>query len=215
MEKQIKEFVQECKIETKKKRLIETKKMLYKLEREMANMSLNYEVGTYIHMLDEFDDLILKRWNTPAKDIGKINTLIIPLGKKIGRMKNNPDIIKYLELKEEYLSLQDTLGEYHKSINEDFRNKFKSYNIPNIFIFQGYIDDSKKISISKNIILPEVKEIFKYSPDTIIYPVYELKSNREYRKFYNRISYKYLEEVTNDFCLELNNKNIGKVKIMK
>ena len=120
---QIKEFVQECKIEEKKKKLIEAKKKLYKLEREMANMSLNYEVGTYIHMLDEFDDLILKRWNTPAKDIGKINTLIIPLGKKLGKMKNNPDIIKYLELKEEYLSLQDTLGDYHKSINEDFRNK--------------------------------------------------------------------------------------------
>ena len=191
MDKRIKEIVKHYHIDEKRANNIKNKERMFILEREMAKLTLNYTVGTYVHLLENYN----------KEDYDKLKW-----------MEKNLNIVKYLELKREYMYLLSKRGEYEKSINVDFRNAFREYKTPNIFIYDGNVGN---LSTAKNVILPEINEIYRDSKDTIIYPYYPLDSNREYRHFYNKASFKYLEGLSQDFDFDLSNKKIGKVRIKK
>ena len=215
MDMQIRKFVKRCKVQEKKEKLIETKKMLLKLQSEMANLTLNYEVGKYVYMLDEYDNLRAEKNAVTGIEMGKLNVKMMSMGKELKKMEGNPKIIKYLELKRKYLELLAVVGEYAESINYDFRRCFYDYNIPKIFVFQGYIGENNEITTAKNIILPDTIALYRKVTDTIIYPIEDNNSNKSLRHFYNKVSFKYLEEMTNDYSFDLESKNLGKVKIRK
>ena len=215
MDRQIREFVDECGIYEKKEKLIETKKRLFKLEREMADLAFDYEVGTYVHMLDECNDLRIKKRTASGREAVKIKNEISSMEKVLKKMENNSKIIEYLECKKEYLSILKNIGKYEKSINTDFRNCFYDYDVPNIFVFQGYVGKNKEIVSAKNIILPDTVALYRKVSDVVIYPVEDNNSNRVLRHFYNRVSFKYLEEMTKDFNFDLQGKNIGKIRVKK
>ena len=50
--------------------------------------------------------------------------------------------------------------------------------------------------------------------NTVIMPNKELKSRKKARHFYNKTSFKYLEALINDSNYSLEEKNLGKVKIL-
>ena len=213
MNRTIKDIAELHNIASLKEEYIRNKELIYKLERRLAKMSLDYKVGKYINNRDKYYDLIEKRETAKELDQERLKKEIKLQGEKLELLDDGNQKIKdYLELEKEYNNLKETQGEYHRGINEDFRYEFTTYEVPNIFIYQGHVAN---ILVAKNIILPEVKEIYEETKDIIIYPPYELKSNREYRHFYNKISFKYLEEISNDYNFELENKKLGKIRIRK
>ena len=217
MDKKIKKIVELNQIHEYRERFIQTKKVLFKMERKMANLTLDYEVGTYVHALDEYEDLRIKKNTTNGVQAEKITLQMLALGKKIKKTneKNNPKIVEYLKLKEEYFALLDAVGDYAKSINIDFRKSFYEYHVPDIYVFQGYVDNKRTIVNAKNIVLPDTNLLYRDTKATIIFPITDITSNRDLRHFYNKVSFKYLEDMTNDYEFNLENKNIGKVKIIK
>ena len=191
MDKQIKDFVMKCNISSKKEELINTKKKIFELEREMANLVLDYEVGTYVHLSEN-------------SEIEKTN-------KSLKKMEKNKNVLRYLECKKELMLISNTIGQYERSINSNFRKMFSDYIVPDIYVFQGYVD--KNLASAKNIIMPEVNMLYRQEKSTIIYPVYDITSNRDLRHFYNRVSFKYLEAMSEDYTFDLANKKLGKVRI--
>ena len=213
LDKHIKEFAKVCNISSKKEKLINARKRLFELEREMAKLTLDYEGGTYVHMLDEYESLKIERDKLSSFETGKLNVITIPLGMKLKKMESNPQIGKYLNLKREYLELLSSLGDYYETINVKFRKLFSEYNVPNIYVFQGYVDNSKKLASARNIILPDMNLLYREEKETIIYPVYEISSNRDLRHFYNKVSFKYLEAMAEDYSFDLDSKNLGKIRV--
>ena len=213
MNRKIKEIVQMHNIEDLREEYIMDKEFVYKLERKLARLSFNHKVGKYVNMRDRYDDLIMKMETAKGKRKDYYRNEIQALGIELKKLRDgNQDIEDYLDIERDYVSLKETLGEYHRVINEDFRNEFNSYEAPNIFIYQGTIAN---LEVAHNIILPEIKEVYEETRDIIIYPPYELTSNREYRHFYNKVSFKYLEALTSDYSFDLENKKIGKVRVKK
>ncbi len=212
MDKQIKEFVELCQIREQKERLLNTKQELFKLERKMANLAMDYEVGTFIHLGDEYEELRNKKFNATGDELSKLIPKMQPIIKRLQRMKENPKVKKYLELQEVYYGLLDMLGDYAKSINVDFRESVSEYKIPSIYVFQGYFNNDKTMIETKNIVQPEIKVLFtRPTSNTIIHPITEITSKRDLRHFYNKISFKYLEAMTNDYDYGLVSKKLGRV----
>ena len=213
MNRSIKELVNMHNISERKEEYLRNRELIYKLERLLARMSLDHKVGTYINNRDKYHDLIDKREHAKGKELDMINKEIIIQSKKMKLLDDGSHKVKeYIETERECQILKDMLGDYYRAINEGFRYEFNSYEVPNIYVYQGNVAN---IVVTKNIILPDIKEIYEVTNDIIVFPPYELKSNREYRHFYNRVSFKYLEKMTEDYTFDLDNKNIGKVKIRK
>ena len=200
---QIKKIVSECRIDEEREQFKIIKDKLFLLERKMANLTLDYGVGTYVHMLEEYSSL------EPTDKRRK------ELKRKLKVLGYNPSIIKYLEFKKYYDWYSYSLSNYAKGINVEFRNLVGQYKVPDVFVFQGYVDEYKRIASAKNIVIPKVDMLYCDEKTIMIYPSYDITSNRELRHFYNRVSYKYLEAMTNDYCFDNDSKNIGKVKIKK
>ena len=185
----IKTIVDKCQIREKEEILIQTKKELFALDRAMAKLTLDWEVGTYVHNLNE--------------------------GEVLTSLTDNSKIREYQELRAYYLHLKETLGDYHKSINVDFRKELTSLDLPDIYIYQKHY----KFPMYHHIILPNlivalIPELSKGNSEAV-FSQYELHSKRENRHFYNKTSFAYLEALTKDYDFSLESKDLGKVKIKK
>lgn len=210
MENRIKKYADMCKVYTYKKELEKNRELLFKIEREMARMELDFEVGKYAHTYAEYEECASCWYDHDSV----LKTL--DLRDKLRLLEDNEKVDKYRLLRLKYRRLLSILGRYYKSINIDFRESFDNEEIPNIYVFQGNVKRYHEYSVARNIIAPEFSIIFKEkSANTVIYPQFELKSNREYRHFYNRTSFKYLEAMTNDYSFACEGKDLGKVKIRK
>ena len=215
MKYEIKFSVNICNIDEKRKEHEYIKERLFKLERMMASMLIDRQVGLYANMLDKYINLKQMLSSMPTDKLEATKKEIVFLEKEIIASRRNYNIIRYRTVRNEYDSLKEKIGDYYKAINIDLRDELKDKNLPNIYIYQ----ENNKIPSFKHIIIPnkevEVITDIGYSDNLVVYPLYGLDSNREYRHFYNKTSFKYLEELSQDYSHKLNNKNIGKVKIKK
>ena len=194
MNQEIKDIVDKCNITEKRIELENNKVRMFFLDREMAKMKFNRTIGLYAYKLDELEWLMSK------------GDFDYKLYEEIKNMEEKEDILIYKMLRDEFYRLKATKGEYEKAINVDLRLALMSIELPSIYIEQkdGY----------KNIINPYYEVELKNN-SYIISPVYNVCSNRIYRHFYNKTSFHYLEELSNDYNYELKNKKIGKIKIKK
>ena len=184
----IKTIVDKCQIREKKEQFFKTKEELFALERAMAKLTLDWEVGTYVHNFE--------------------STAIMP-------ETDNPKIREYQELRSYYLHLKETLGNYHKSINVDLRKELASIDMPDIYIYQKhYKFPMYHHIILPNLIVLIIPKLSNGQHEAV-FPEYELNSARENRHFYNKTSFAYLEALTKDYDFNLENKKLGKVKIKK
>ena len=201
----IKFCVQICQIEERRIKHEKTKIELFNLERQMAKMTFDRQVGLYAFKLDKYEILLN---NIPESSQQEI----LKLYNELKEMKKNHNIRIYKSLREKYQLLKESLSDYPRSINIDLRNELKDIELPNIYVYQ----EDKDVSIYKHIILyNNITSELSKKRNIIIYPEYPLQSNREYRHFYNKISYKYLEELSKDYSFNIERKNLNKIKVKK
>ena len=134
------------------------------------------------------------------------------LRKEIGTLERHYGVKKYKHYNDELLIYEDFIKKYYICINVILRNELLNYDIPDIYVYQGNIEGNE---LYRNILGPNSVKIGLDNEDQVIYPDRELKSNREYRKFYNRVSFRYIEDLTRDYSYDLEGKKLRKVKIEK
>ncbi len=203
MEKQIEDIANSCFINEKRIRHELNGERMATLYYQMNELTHNREIALYASKLETYYELIQKKVN---------RELIDNLEDELYNMEDgNSNVFKYRDLRMEYNHLRIQNSVYAKSINVDFRNKLKSTIFPHIFVYQ----EDNGIPLYRHIIDNETYLIYETAKTEIIYPQYDLKSNREYRHFYNKISYNYLEQLSIDGNQTLENKHIGKIRVKK
>lgn len=215
MNSDIKYCVEKCQINEKRINHEYAKNKMFLLDRQMAKMKFDRRIGLYAFKLDRYEYLIEKLSTLPNSKQEIIKLEIAKLRYEIMTMENNDAIMEYKLLREEYKRLKASLSDYPKSINIDLRNEIKHIELPNIYIYT----EEKEMSMYHHIILDNryaliISELRK-GKNIIIYPPYQIHSNREYRHFYNKTSFKYLEELSKDYTFDIKSKQLNKIKIKK
>ena len=146
------------------------KKEIKKLERSSAVKMYLFKINRLNHLLETGN----------KKDIFEIRML----RKEISTLENHYGVMKYKRFNDELLIFEEFIKKYYICINVILRNELLNYDIPDIFVYQGQVDG---YDLYRNILVPNSVKIGLDNEDQVIYPDRELKSNREYRKFYNRI----------------------------
>ncbi len=210
MNRKLEKIVSDFQLNQKREDYFDDKNKIFKDKCAMSQLTMNREVGQYAFNLDEYFYYInLLKKNKSEKIYKKLDELYF----KIRSVENEKDILEYRNLRDEIKSLDEECKKLFKLINIDLREKLIYNEIPCIFVYQGCLGDN--IKYSRNILNPKLICGYTEDFDTVIYPEYELKSNRELRHFYNRVSFKYLDEITRDFSYDLDGKELGKVRIIK
>ena len=203
---EIKNIVKSLNIEEKKKELLISRKKLFNLKVQMSKLTFDRTVGLYGYYLDEMMYLILKSKNSSNTDIfNKIKKLET----KAKELEIYDSVKEYGALRDEYFKTLDD-SDYYKTINIDLREKLSELEIPNIYIEQSKYDYDKNI-ISKKALNEEYNKREIY----LISPIYSIDSFRDFRHFYNKTSFHYLESLCEDYSFDINNKNLGKIKVRK
>ena len=174
------------------------KKEIKKLERSSAVKMYLFKINRLNHLLETGN----------KKDIFEIRML----RKEISTLENHYGVMKYKRFNDELLIFEEFIKKYYICINVILRNELLNYDIPDIYVYQGHIEGNE---LYRNILVPNSVKIGLDNEDQVIYPDRELKSNREYRKFYNRVSFRYIEDLTRDYSYDLEGKKLRKVKIEK
>jgi hypothetical protein len=177
-----------------KEKILNNKNKITSLKKQISDLKINRNVAIYAHSLDE-----IKRGEELHCHLSLIK-----------RLKTDSNVQEYIVLKKELDSLEKQKIDYYKEIQTKLKDTISKKDDPNIFVYYGkdIYDDTR----TKNIVNDQIS--YEEQDNTIILPQKELKSNRKIRHFYNKTSFKYLEQVINTNDFSLNNKKLGKVKIL-
>ena len=201
--KQIKQIVEKLELDRLKEEYLENKEYLFCLERKMADLTFQYEVGWYAHRLDEMEDIIKKMEESSPEKKELLSKKLKLLMIKNQVLENIPEVILYKNTRELYNNIKKENNRYYKTLQKDFREELRSIDTIPYYVSQGEEKEAKHILFKE--------EEYPYAD---IYPEQELKSKREYRHFYNRVSYKYLESVSKTHSLRYRDNEVGKVKTL-
>jgi hypothetical protein len=133
---------------------------------------------------------------------------------ELKRLEEDERVLLYKSCYNEVCFLENRIKNYYLTMNVNLRRELISMDLPNIFVYQGLLDHDSDMKLYRHILIPNTVKIGMDEDDTIIYPVEELKSNREYRKFYNRVSYRYIEGLSEDCSFSLEGKKLTKVRVV-
>ena len=208
MDKNIKEVVEGLHIPFLRNELQENREELFKLERTMSNMTLDHSVGLYAYNLDKINYLLEIMEYSVDKNLIYDNLKEIEV--KVKELEKNPKVQEYKKVYKKHRCLKSTLHNYYQVINIDLRESLaNNLELPNIYVEQHYYDyyNYYKHIITKDILVPEI--VMGNMDYTLISPTHDMDSFRDFRHFYNRISYKYLEALTMDYSFDLEGKKLG------
>ena len=207
MNDKIKRISESLKIQKEKEKYLDSKKTIFKLQREMSDLTLDFEVGRYVHYLEMYLNILD---NLKPDSDKRLVQEFIKARNQFFDLKTNENIEKYMFLKYELIILNENLNKYFKLININFRNELiNNYLVPDIYVYCGKSHDT----LYKNIIDPDNLLIGENESTKYIYPYYDVNSKRDLRHFYNKISFKYLEQLSNDYDFNVDNKVLGKIRI--
>ena len=204
MDNEIKRIVDRCKIHEKKEQLKNDRLKIYQNERDMSKMTFDRKVGLYAYNLDKYL-LILEDYVNNNKP--ELKSKVEELTEYLVDYEKDPDILKYVNLRVENSNLMNRLDEYYKAVNIDLRNELSVIRTPDIYVYIG--------DCYEHIILPSIYAYEDNYRDYSIYPNNYIYSKRDFRHFYNKTSFHYLEELSQDYSFDLEGKNLGKVLIKK
>lgn len=213
MDNEIREIVERLKIREVKKAYLDNKDKLFKMERLMSTMIFDREVGLYAFYADEVNYFVKKLIDSDSFCREKICKEIYASERKMKELEKNSKIEDYAILRNQYYNVIFNNGyydNYFKLINITLREEISKLKKSDIYISQSKYDYDKNIIDSTWLTFDKIEK-----GTTIIEPVYDMQSNRDFRHFYNKTSFKYLEQLTEDYSFDLENKNLGKVKIKK
>ena len=133
---------------------------------------------------------------------------------ELKRLEEDRNVLYYKSIYNEICFLEGRIRNYYLTMNVNLRRELVSMDLPNIFVYQGLLDHDSDLKLYRHILIPNNVKIGMDEGDTIIYPDYEIKSNREYRRFYNRVSYRYIDNLSKDCSYSLEGKKLTKVRIV-
>ena len=125
------------------------------------------------------------------------------------KLRDDPNVQKYREIIIKIYWLERQAVEYYRGIQIALRNRLAFFEEPDIYVYYGTFDDKQ---LTRNIISDDL--MLLDDANTVIMPNKELKSRKKARHFYNKTSFKYLEALISDSNYSLEEKNLGKVKIL-
>ena len=200
---QIKKIIDDLELKQKKEEFLNNKEFLFWLERKMAEMTFQYEVGWYAHCLDEIDFLKKSLETASPKKKELLERKIELLQLQIQHLETKEEILIYKKTRELYHQIKEENHKYHQMLQKDFRERLRTIETIPYYVSQGCGNKAKHI-IHKD----EEKE------EANVYPQKKLKSKRKYRHFYNKLSFQYLESIMETKDLTIKEKQLKKVKIM-
>ncbi len=207
MNKDIKYVVESLEIPQLKKELQEDRKRLFELKCEMSRLTFDRNVGLYAYYVDEIDYLITKLENNTPEKVKEIVSQIKQLEFQAMQMTSCPGVNEYSMLRDEYYELL-LKNDYYLAINIGLRERLPQFvEMPKIYVEQSHFDFDKHIIDGSP--LKPVDE----NSSIVVDPLYYMESLRDYRHFYNKVSFKYLEQLCEDYSFDLEGKKLGKVRI--
>ena len=202
-EKEIQTIVDKLQLVYLKKRWQDAQKTIFQLERDMAKLTLDHQVGTYAHNLDEMLSIIQKLQVTKdTEEIFLLKQRLFILDLKNKKMQNNEKVQKYLSIRNNHYYLLSQNNAYYKAMQNDFCKALQDIDTPDIYVYQGENQLPKHI-ISGN----------EADTEAQIYPFYDLKSKRDFRHFYNQVHFRYLDSLLESKSFHVEDNHLGKVKI--
>ncbi len=198
---EIKRIVEKLELNKLKEEYLDTLEFLFYLERQMADLTFQYEVGWYAHRLDEMEDIAQKIENSsPEKRelLCKKLKLLMIQNQKLEKMK---EVELYKRTRRLYEEVKRKNNRYHQTLQKEFRDELRHLESIPYYVYQG------EENASKHILFPE-----KEKSVADFYPVHELKSKRDLRHFYNQISYKYLESISQTYDFNIEHNKVGRIK---
>ena len=197
----IKKVVDNLELSNKKEKIIKNRRMILDLKYKMSGLCFNINVAHYAYNLCEIKYL--------EKD-NKIDKVFELLNEN-KKLETDYNVLLYKECFSMIELLEKEISYYHKMINVDLRERLLDIEYPKIYIYQGNIDNNYYFT---DIIGKELYESDRI-PNLAIFPVKDIDSNRKFRHFYNNISFRYLEGLTEDYSYEIESKNLGRIKLFK
>lgn len=213
----IREIVNDLGIKDKKYQQEENLRKIREIKALLSEMSFKINVAKYLYDLDHIK-YIEENINSLSNEERIIKERELSLLRHdIRRLKNNRDVIDCEKLLNELHRLEYECNDYYRAIQIDFRRELLEQPLPDIYLYQGDIAVNPKYKIASHIIIPGIVQMYTEPElkETMIYPANEIRSRRKLRSFYNKTSFRYLEQLSEDYDYSLESKDLGKVKIYK
>lgn len=211
MEKNVKEIVDYLDIPEKRKKVELNRQEILKCDVAMSNMAVDdRKVAMYAHDLDRIHFLLNEGNSANLEEIKRIR-------EEMTKLEKCKPVREYIFVRSYKDSLMDQISEYYKTIQKDFRDELISQKLPEIYVSQGIVSFNPELKLAKHIIIPGTTiATYEDNFETTIYPESKpITSAREARHFYNRVSFRYLEQLTEDYSYDLEGKDLGKIKVLK
>ena len=200
---EIKDIIEYCEIEKKREKLNRNKVLIPHIKRLMSDLCININVSKYAY------------YKSNLQSENSSETEREYYLEELNKLSNDKNVLEYIEFEKYLNSLYEEIIDYYRTIQEELRYELLELDTPDIYVLQKPIDDNgyKK---AKHIINKDAIVGYKGSfKETLIMPNKINSSKRKNRHFYNQVSFRYLEELSKDYTFDLDNKDIGKVKILK
>ncbi len=211
MEKVVKEIANYLNIPQKKHKAELNREEITKCNVWMSDMTASdINVARYARAIEQIQYLL--KDNDPA-DVWELKRL----REEITRLQQNKSVREYQAVIDYRQELIDQISEYYRTIQVDFRRELLDVTLPEIYVSQGQTMTTPRMQITKHIITPGTM-ILDYAEniDTLILPESQiLTSARSCRHFYNQVSFKYLEQLTDDYSFDLEEKDLGNVRVLR
>ena len=194
------------------------KQRRYKLKNDIRRAKKYREIIRYLEEIP-----IIKSYNNKIERLNYLNTHfnkkheqeIIGLRKNIAALETVDPVSFYKSTLQELALLEEYIKKYYITINIILRKELLDHGIPNIYVFQGVLDKDNDLKLYRNIVSPNSVKTELDDEDIGLYPAHDIESQRDYRKFYNRLSFRYMEGLTRDYSFDLDSKNIKNAKVLK
>ena len=205
MEKVIQEITNYLEIPRKRKKAELNRVDITKCNVSMSNMATDdRRIAMYANDLEQIQFLLKE--NNPANldEIKRIRAELANLEKCKG-VREYKAVLEYRSM------LEAQISDYYRIINVDLRKELLDMTLPDIFVSQGTCVGRHVIEAGTYLYSPELADY-----DTLIIPnQMDLTSARNARHFYNQVSFKYLEQLTQDFSYDPEEKDLGNVRILR
>ena len=179
------------KLKEQKEKIITNKTKILQIKKKLSDLKLNHNVATYAYSMDKIT------WKEEVDKYLKITE----------DLKKDEKVQEYIKLDNQLNSLEQEKINYYKDIQITLKDEINKRNKPTAFV---YFNKDKNNIITRDITSSQLS-LLELNNEVVL-PYNELKSKRKRRHFYNRVSFKYLEELTNDNDFSIENKNLGNIK---
>lgn len=211
MEKIVKDIVDYLRIPEKKEKAGLNRETIRKCNYALSNMAAaDRNVALYASYLEEWYRLLAERNPDNYARTQELRS-------QMQQLEKNKAVREYDFVLSYRHELERQISDYYQTIQKDFRDELISQKLPEIYVSQGIVTFNPQMKMAKHIIIPGTTiAAYEDNFETTIFPVSKpITSAREARHFYNKVSFRYLEQLAEDYSYDLEGKDLGKVKVLR